>query len=373
MKILNINSYYYSSSVHKQLQDAIQSLKIESISYVPLARGYIPRIECCYENENNVIKSECYNKIDRYVFYIKHIKILKDIEHHIHLEQFNCLHAHSLFSNGYIAMNIKKLLKIPYIVVVRDTDLNMFFKYMIYLRPLGLNIIKDANNIVFLSKAYRDFLIQEYIPEKLKKEIYTKSVIIPNGIDEFWLNNKGYPKHLLDSKTLKLLYVGAISKRKNIDTSISAIEILNKKGFNITFTIVGKIVDEDIFKKIKELPYVNYIQHISKEELIKVYRDNDIFIMPSKTETFGLVYAEAMSQGLPVIYTRGQGFDGHFEEGEVGYSVNCFDANEITEKIINIINVYEELSKRCIKLCDRFNWKVIAKQYESLYSSINNI
>jgi len=47
--------------------------------------------------------------------------------------------------------------------------------------------------------------------------------------------------------------------------------------------------------------------------------------MPSITETFGLVYAEALSQGLPVLYTRGQGFDRQFEEGEVGYAVDCFD------------------------------------------------
>ena len=38
-----------------------------------------------------------------------------------------------------------------------------------------------------------------------------------------------------------------------------------------------------------------------------IYRENDIYVMPSIIETFGLVYAEAMSQGLPVIYTRGQG------------------------------------------------------------------
>lgn len=40
--------------------------------------------------------------------------------------------------------------------------------------------------------------------------------------------------------------------------------------------------------------------------------------MPSHKETFGLVYAEAMSQGLPIIYTKNQGFDGQFPDGYVG-------------------------------------------------------
>ena len=77
--------------------------------------------------------------------------------------------------------------------------------------------------------------------------------------------------------------------------------------------------------------------------------------MPSKTETFGLVYAEAMSQGLPVIYTRGQGFDGQFEEGEVGYSVDCKDKKEISMKIIDIINNYDVISRNAINLVDRYN------------------
>ena len=43
--------------------------------------------------------------------------------------------------------------------------------------------------------------------------------------------------------------------------------------------------------------------------------------MPSRYETFGLVYGEAMSQGLPIIYSKGQGVDGYFKEGTVGYGV----------------------------------------------------
>ena len=69
------------------------------------------------------------------------------------------------------------------------------------------------------------------------------------------------------------------------------------------------------------------------ENFIKYFIESDIFVMPSRYETFGLVYVEALSQGLPVIYTRGQGFDGQIPDGEVGYSVKCNDVNEIAEKL----------------------------------------
>ncbi|HEY5555497.1 glycosyltransferase family 4 protein [Acetobacterium sp.] len=373
MKILNINSYYFSSSVHKQLQSALHKQGIESETYVPLTMNYVPREECQYGIEDDVQISECYGKFDRYIFHIKHYKILRDIKQCINLEDFDCLHAHSLFSNGFIAMKIKEKFGVPYVVAVRDTDLNIFFKYMVHLRRLGLKILQEADKIIFLSEPYKDFLNQKYIPRKLRKELLAKSEIISNGIDHFWLTNKGCTKYLENNKALKLIYVGGISKRKNIGMTVKAVETLRNKGYEIIFTIIGKIVDKFIFDQIKDLPFINYIQPVTKEELIQIYRDNDIFIMPSITETFGLVYAEAMSQGLPVVYTRGQGFDGQFEEGEVGYSVDCFDADDIANKVVDIINSYDNQSNKCIKLCNKFDWDNIIQTYIEIYHNIEKM
>ena len=369
MKILNINSYYYSSTVHKQLQDALLSKgNIDSATYVPVAKGYQAREECRDIEEKNIKRVECYNYFDRYVFHLKHYKIFLNIEEHYHLYDFDCLHAHSLFSNGYIAMNIKGKYGIPYIVAMRDTDINTFFKHMVHLRYLGIKILENANKIIFLSEPYKDYLISKYIPNDLKKNICDKSLVIPNGIDEFWLENKGSIKQLNNKDSIKLVYVGAINKRKNLISTINAIEILRNNGMEITYTIVGKAADKALFNRIKNLPYVNYIKPVSKDKLLKIYRDHDIFVMPSITETFGLVYPEAMSQGLPVIYTKGQGFDGQFADGEVGYAVDCFDINEIAKKIVAIIENYEVISKRCVEYSDKFHWEDIVGQYCEIYN-----
>jgi len=61
-----------------------------------------------------------------------------------------------------------------------------------------------------------------------------------------------------------------------------------------------------------------------------------------------------MSQGLPVIYTRGQGFDGQFSEGEVGYSVDPNSPDEIASKIKAVLGDYERLSKRALEAADRY-------------------
>ena len=89
--------------------------------------------------------------------------------------------------------------------------------------------------------------------------------------------------------------------------------------------------------------------------------------MPSIHETFGMAYAEALSQGLPVIYTKGQGFDGFFTQGEVGYAVKSNDYNSIAKYVIEIYENYETYSKNCIKKAIKFDWNNIAELYINLY------
>ncbi|KUO49308.1 MAG: hypothetical protein APF76_16020 [Desulfitibacter sp. BRH_c19] len=370
MKVLNINSYYYSSTVHKQLQRSLLEQQLDVFTYVPVSRGYVAREECQYENDEHVKKVECYNEVDRYVFHVKHIKILKNITKKIDVNKYGCLHAHSLFSNGYIAMKIKEKYGIPYIVAVRDTDVNTFFEKMIHLRSLGNKILKQADGIVFLSSSYRDKVINKYVKDKYKNTVLLKSHVIPNGISKFWLENISSLRIIESKVKIRLLHVGAVSKRKNVLATIKAIQILRKKGYDIRFTVVGKIADKEIYEEIIAYDFVKYVSPIPKEKLLKIYRENNIFIMPSITETFGLVYPEAMSQGLPVIYTRGQGFDGRFEEGEVGYNVDCFNYEEIAGRIQDIIINYDNISNNCIKNAHKFDWTKISQEYINLYSQI---
>lgn len=367
MDILHINSYYGSSKFYKNLynQQAKDGLDIDV--FVPVNNSF-QQGEFDYGVYTNI--SENHNKYDRYIFHLKHHKILKDITKKYDINKYSLIHSHSLFSNGYVAMKLKGKFGVPYILAVRNTDVNLFLKKMIHLRKMGIEILKNADKLVFLSKAYRDAVIKEYVPEFIQKDLFDKSEVIPNGIDEFWFDNIGIPKRIRNNNEIKLLQVGDINKNKNIETTVKAVEILTKKGYAVKLDVVGKIKDQKVFDKIKDLNFVNYLGYKSKEELIKIYRDNDIFILPSINETFGLVYAEAMSQGLPVIHTRGQGFDGHFEDGKVGYSVNCYDYEEISNKVLEIITKYETISSKAVNGVQKFKWDNIAKDYLDIYNNV---
>ena len=93
--------------------------------------------------------------------------------------------------------------------------------------------------------------------------------------------------------------------------------------------------------------------------------------MLSKYETFGLVYAEALSQGLPVIYTQNQGFDGFFQNGEVGYATCHSNLEIICQSIKRTIENYDLITDNISKNnLNMFNWNEIAKNYLTIYNSI---
>jgi glycosyltransferase involved in cell wall biosynthesis len=292
------------------------------------------------------------------------------------MNNVSLIHAHSLFSDGGVAYELYKKYNIPYLVAIRNTDINKYFKYGIHLRPYALKILKNASKIIFISNAYKEEVLRKYIPQSLMKNILSKTEIIPNGIDKYWhknikpINKNDREYDFSNQNKLKIIYVGVINKNKNLKTTIKALNILKEKGYEIEFTVVGRLEDESFNYEIKQNSFINYVGQKDKTELIHLYRSNHIFLMPSIKETFGLVYVEAMSQGLPVIYTKGQGFDGQFEEGTVGYSVYATDAEDIADKVLLIRKNYDFLTKACIVNVRKFDWEGIANLYIKLYGTI---
>ena len=375
MKVLHLCSAYVQSNLYSELIESLDKLYINQVVYIPIKKpqDYNNKI---LENLNNTnfIYSKIFNDTDRLFYNHKTNKILDDIKKKIDLNDINIIHAHTLFSMGGIALKLKKEKNIDYVVAVRSTDVNLFFKYMIYIRKIGIDITKDAKKIVFISPTYKEFVINRYIPYELRDYINQKSIIVPNGVNHFWLQKKYTKFESKDKKKINLIYVGSFLKRKNVHISIAVASRLKTLGYNIKLLIVGGGSGNEY--KIRKLAKKNediveiYDRIEEKEKLLSIYRKSDIFIMPSYNETFGLVYLEAMSQGLPIIYTKGEGVDGYFKNGTIGYSVNPKDINDIVEKIEMIIHNYNKISKNCYNLVDNFSWDKISKTYYNIYNSV---
>lgn len=371
MRVLHINSYYSNAgkpTFYRNFFDAQVKAGLDIDVFVPVDREIDPLSKEQFGEYSQVVKT--HNPFDRFIYHLKQGKILKEAIRRYNSEKFDLIHAHSLFTNGFVAKNLSEAMGIPYIVAVRNREVNTFFRYMIHLRNTGRKIMTDAKKVIFISEPNRDVVLNQYTPTLLRESITKKTRIIGNGIDDFWLNNRYRKNRKLEGKELKLLSVGQVIGVKNHLTTAEAAEILVQKGFKVTLTVVGEKKDERVFRKLQEYPFVRYLPPVTKEKLIDIYREADIFVLPSITETFGLVYPEAMSQGLPIIYSRGQGFDGQFEEGTVGFHAGSRNAEEIADRILDITRNYEAISRNCVEMCKRFNWTDIAGIYGRIYDKI---
>lgn len=366
MNILYICTYYHRAKIFSDSMKVLNKLGHNVRAFNAVVKG--AKIDAKYHDimDENVNHQESFNKRDRFTYLRKQKKILNRLIETENISDYNLIHSHMLFNGGYVSNKIKKRYGIPYIVSVRNTDLNVFLRIP-FMKYLGRKIVNDANGIVFISEAYKTEFIEKYVSPKRKKEISEKSTVIYNGLEDFWLENKNSPGALKNNREINILCVGKIDKNKNIITTIKALNLLEKQGYIVQFTVVGKVLNRKVLEAIKQSSFTKLIDFLSSEELLEVYRNNDIYVMPSIHESFGRVYAEAMTQGLPVVYTKNQGFDKIYEDGYIGYPVEAMEEKQVATVIEKIIINYPRMSEQCIKSSDDFNWNKIGKITNDFY------
>lgn len=361
MRVLQLISYYNDNFYHDMMKEMI-SAGIDVRVCFPRKKGS----DISADMEEFVDTFEAFDSADRFLFSLKERKILTRIISLYKSDGFSIIHAHTLFSDGYLAYRLNKIFGIPYIVAIRAADVNVFFKYRLNLRKIGRDILKGAERVIFISENYRNKVLNNYVNGADRIALNKKSMVIPNGIDKFFLSNP-YDRNRRSVQSAKLLTVGFIYPRKNQLTVAKSINVKNIENY----TVIGKILKKSYADKIFNIPNVNHKNFMNKSELIKEYRNSDIYVMPSIHETFGLTYIEAMTQGLPVIYSKGQGIDGFFNNGEIGFAVNPKSITDIQEKVGWIINDYDRMAKNCVDRAKQFSWKNVINEYKLIYNQLS--
>lgn len=161
-------------------------------------------------------------------------------------------------------------------------------------------------------------------------------------------------------------------KNKNIEILA---ENLNEKYFsnNIKIYIIGDVIDHDYYEYLKKYKNLVFLGSKSKEEISEIMKKMHIFTLVSHHETFGLVYLEALTQNLPVIYTKDEGFDKYFLEGTVGYPVNSNSGIDLIKKTKMIINNYSQIQNNLKDLNKQaFSWEQNALYHKDIYIKIIN-
>jgi glycosyltransferase involved in cell wall biosynthesis len=179
------------------------------------------------------------------------------------------------------------------------------------------------------SEHYRQRWISRGIaPERL--------MIFPRGIDtQFFNPGLRDPKfwgHFGKAlEEIGLLYVGRISKEKNLDVAVRAVSRLRKEGLPVRLLIVG---DGPYLKELRHIaPEACYTGYLKGKELGAAYASSDVFIFPSTTDTFGNVVLEAQAAGLPCVVSDQGGPAELITHGVEGFVTRSLDVDDFAEAI----------------------------------------
>lgn len=357
MRILHINSYYFTNEIHKNFRLQLSKTREDDVYFIPTYKKSSKRF-----NDVEVTEAEIYRGYDKVIFFSKSLKSLLFLRRLKLVKSLGLIHAHTLISDGLIAYILNKIYKIQYIITVRNTDLNFFLKNSLF-RAIGKRIIANASAIICLSPSYSEKIRSIYpflgAGDKLKT--------LPNGIDDYWLKNKFNDRETcLPNETVRLLFVGRVDKNKNVSLIIKLLQRSYKKKIHLS--VVGENCLALDFGKVQEsLSNGNSIEYcgvvINKAQLRDLYRQSHIFCMISHKESFGVSYLEALSQGLPILYTRNEGIDGCFEEGLVGKACSPNSVESLEEGVDFAITNYAQLVRNSLTEIDKFSWERIAAVY----------
>lgn len=364
MKILHICCNLAGSTVFPQLFEALRDQGVRQEVFVPEKRP---------EDMNRNIPQGVathyaltVKKTDALFFFRKAQRSVPEIEKRVDLKSVSLIYAHTLFTDGSIARALSKKTGLPYMVTLRWSDTETIWKYEPHLRPMGRDILRKASRIVFLNEACRQRVLSEWFGEGERPRIAAKTAVIPNGIKPEWLT--GMARSALGD-TVRVGFAGVLQNRKRPLDVLAAVHAADdaKTGRRFVLHACGKGPLEEELKAglRKDDVFEGRVQGM--ESMKRFYESCDVLLVPSSAETFGMVYLEAMSQGVPVLYTRGQGFDGQFPEGEIGFSVACGDVKEQKKRLEEICEGYAQRSERCIRHAADYAWPNVARRWIALY------
>ena len=181
------------------------------------------------------------------------------------------------------------------------------------------------------SEEYRRSWVDRGIePGKLK--------VLPRGLDTELFNpsrrRAGFWQRFgaeSDANAVRLLYVGRISKEKDLDVLASAYRQLRTEGVPVQLYLVGLGPYTASLEQL--LPDAVFTGYLAGEDLAAAYASADLFAFPSTTDTFGNVIIEAQASGLPVIVSDVGGPKELVSDGVNGFITKALDAQALAVAI----------------------------------------
>ena len=181
-----------------------------------------------------------------------------------------------------------------------------------------------------------------------------------------------------------LLFVGRLERLKGVEVAIRALALLrDRRHDDVRLLVLGEDShegDESEMDRLKAIATevgvrdrVDFIGSVAHHELPYFYAAADVCVMPSYSESFGLVALEAQSCGCPVVASGVSGLRSVVRDEVSGYLIDGHEPAEYAERIGRVLadrELAEQMGRRGRLLAQRFSWTRTADRLEVLFDAL---
>lgn len=315
---------------------------------------------------------------------------ISNIETYILFEKFDLIQMQSMWEKNYHQMaRIARKHNIPYIITPRGMLEPWSLSQKMWKKKLALALYQMKD----LKRASCIFTTAEMEAQHVRElGVKVPVSVIPNGIE-----TDGYPcRTSIDGVKKQILFLSRVHVKKGLELLINAFNKLHNEFPEWTVAIVGNGEPdyiESLNHKVASLGLqdcVKILDSVFGEAKVKLYQESSLFCLPSYSENFGMVIAEAMSCGVPAITTNGtpwQLLNGNCitmgasldmlgEDKRTGW---CIDLSvENLEKTLreamtmNPATLYDMGQRGSKMVNENFNYRSVAQKTKRLYEWIVN-
>lgn len=329
-----------------------------------LQRGILPKTKTTRDEKLTVYKKRGFYLPNRNEF------LLKIWAHQYYLlfkknnkkKKYNIIHCHDHYG-AYAGWYINKKMNIPYVVTIHNSSIQRM-TLVNWKQSYLPKILDNAKQVIAVGHKLGEILEENFTSQKV--------TILPNVIDtdvfKFIDNRK-------KTSPFKFLFIGDLDENKGVIRMLRSFMEMQSKDTHLH--IIGR---GPLRKEAKSFIDENGLaervllqDQLPNADLPDVYNSTHVYVSLSKEETFGITVLEAMSCGLPVIYTRSGGPE-HIVIEHGCIETSKTDISQISKSLDQIINVYNQIDRSLIRqhVLDSYSSKSIINQLLLIYKKCIN-
>jgi glycosyltransferase involved in cell wall biosynthesis len=238
------------------------------------------------------------------------------------------------------------------------------------LRPWQNRLFKRADAVVAVSQS----VLQDVL--NLYPSVRDKAVAIPNGVDRSWFDNAAAPS--ADNERYAL-FVGRFHVVKGVDLLLQAWSLIQGQLPGLTLWLIGEGQEFRTLNTLSEQlgvsKSVRFKGYKTQRELLHLYRDAELVVVPSRNEGLPLVVLEAGASGAICVATNVGGIPETILDGVTGFLVDPESPKALAQAMLRVLFLPESQKRRMsaaarVHIEQHFNRATMVASYEQIFQSL---